>query len=172
MATLATPTIVSVEEYLRNPNWEHCDYVDGVVEERGMPTYDHSAWMDAICYWFRQNAEQWNIRVRPEYRNKIRETRYRIPDVSIIDFDLPKEVYAFTPPIAAFEIWSPDDRMRLVLRRLNDLESFGVGQIWTVDPGDGVWQRFVDGRLMDQEIFAMPDRGIAFNMNEITKLVR
>jgi len=102
VATLATPTIVSVEEYLRNPNWERCDYVDGVVEERGMPTYDHSAWMNAICFWFNKNAEQWSIRVRPAYRNKIRETRYRIPDVSILDFVLPKEVYVLTPPIAAF----------------------------------------------------------------------
>lgn len=92
MATLAN--FVSVEEYLHNPEWERCEYVDGAVEERGMPTYDHSAWIDAICYWFRQHAEEWNIRVRPAYTNRASETRYRIPDVSIIDFDLPKESVA------------------------------------------------------------------------------
>lgn len=171
MATLAN--FVSVEEYLRNPDWERCEYVDAAIEERGMPTYDHSAWMQAICLWFGQHAEEWNIRVRPEYTNKASETRYRIPDVSIIDFDLPKEsAAAVTPPIAAFEVWSPDDRISRVLQRLHDLETMGVAQIWLVDPADGVWQRFHDGRLMVCEDFHLADRNIHFSMAEITKLVR
>ena len=32
MATLAS--FVSAEEYLRNPEWERCEYVDGAIEER------------------------------------------------------------------------------------------------------------------------------------------
>jgi hypothetical protein len=103
MATLANA--VSVEEYLHHPEWERCEYVDGQIEERGAPTCDHSAWMNAICHWFGHHAEEWNIRVRPSYTNKASETRYRIPDVSIIDFDLPKEAAAaVTPPLAAFEV--------------------------------------------------------------------
>jgi Uma2 family endonuclease len=171
MATLANA--VSVEEYLHNPEWERCEYVDGAIEERGTPTYDHSAWMNAICHWFGQHAEEWNIRVRPSHTNKASETRYRIPDVSIIDFDRPKEsAAAVTPPLAAFEVWSPDDRISRVLQRLNDLETMGVAQIWLVDPADGVWQRFADGRLTVCEEFRLADRKIRFPMGEITKLVR
>jgi len=172
MATATTARVVTVEEYLHNPEWERCEYVDGVIEERGMPTYDHSAWMQALCLWFGQHAEEWKIRVRPEYTNKASQTRYSIPDVSIIDFDLPKEDVATTPPLAAFEVWSPDDRISRVLKRLKDLEAMGVAQIWLVDPSDGVWQRFLDGRLVDGEDFVLLDRGIRFKMEEIAKLVR
>lgn len=172
MATASVSSFVSVEEYLRNPEWERAEYVDGVIEERAMPEEDHAAWQVAICFWFSQNAELWRIKVRAEYRTKAAETRYRIPDVSIKDFDVPREPVAVTPHLAVFEIWSPEDRMRKMLIKLADYQKKGVPQIWTVDPADGVWQRFVDGRLIDQEIFAMPERGIEFSMNEITKLVR
>ena len=129
--------------------------------------------MDAICHWFNHHAEEWNIRVRPEYTNRASETRYRIQDDSIIDFDLPKEsAAAVTPPIAAFEVWSPDDRISRVLQRLHDLETMGVAQIWLVDPADGVWQRFHDGRLAVCEDFHLGDRNIHFQRGEITKLVR
>jgi hypothetical protein len=48
----------------------------------------------------------------------------------------------------------------------------GIPQIWIIDPDDKVWQRFEDGRLVDRDVFSLPEREIDFQMAEIGKLVR
>jgi Uma2 family endonuclease len=169
---MATTTHVPVEVYLSSEYEPDAEYVDGAIVERPVGEDDHSAWQWAICLWFSQNAEKWNIRVRPELRVQVKPTRFLVPDVAILDASNPRERIATMPPAAVFEVLSPENTIRSMMRKLNDYQEMGIPQIWVIDPEDQVWQRFEDGRLADRDTFSLPELKIDFEMHEIGKLVR
>jgi hypothetical protein len=49
---MANTTFIPVETYLRRESEPDCEYVDGQIEERPMPEYDHSTWQDALSAFF------------------------------------------------------------------------------------------------------------------------
>jgi len=169
---MATTSQVPVEVYLRSDYEPDAEYIDGVILERPVGEDDHSAWQGAIGLWFSQHADEWKIRVRPELRVQVRPRNFRVPDVVILDAANPKEKIATIPPIAVFEVLSPENTIRGMMQKLNEYQQMGIPQIWIIDPDDKVWQRFEDGRLVDSEVFSLPGRGIDFEMNEIGRLVR
>ena len=67
---------------------------------------DHSAWQLAILKWFLQHERDWNVRLRPELRVQVAATRFRVPDVAVLDRDLPIEQIVTRPPLAVFEVLS------------------------------------------------------------------
>ncbi len=165
--------LMSVEEYLRTGGKFEPDaeYVDGEIEVRPMGEDDHSAWQTAIAHYFSLNADRWGIRVRAELRLQITPTRFRIPDVSILDRSLPKERIATIPPIAVFEVLSPEDTVKRVRTRLHDYESMGIPTVFLLDPETGVFERYTAGELRVVKAMEMKDRGIVFAFSEIAKLV-
>jgi len=173
---MATTTQVPLEVYLRSDYQPDAEFLDGEVLERPMGEDDHSSWQLAICRWFLQNEDQWNIRIRPELRVQVRPENFLVPDVTILDATHPKEKIATLPPIAVFEVLSPENKIREIMRKLDLYEQMGIQQIWLIDPpAEGtvpIWQRYENGRLADRETFSIPDRGINFSMSEIDKLVR
>jgi hypothetical protein len=64
----ATPLPVSVSEYLHTSYRPDCDYVDGVVEERNLGEFNHSALQEAILEWFRSHRGELALRAYPELR--------------------------------------------------------------------------------------------------------
>ena len=171
-ATIASTTQVPLEVYLRSNYQPDAEYIDGEIRERPMGEDDHSSWQGAICLWFAQHADEWNIRVRPELRVQVKPETYLVPDVTILDAANPRERVATHPPIAVFEVLSPENKIRDIMRKLDLYERMGIPQIWLIDPGDPVWQRFESGRLVDNSTFSDSARGIQFEMSEIEKLVR
>lgn len=169
---MATTTHVPLEVYLRSEHEPAAEYIDGEIRERPTGEDDHSALQAAICEWFAQHATEWNIRVRPELRVQVKAENYLVPDVTILDAANPKEKIATRPPIAVFEVWSPENKIREMMRKLALYEQMGVPQIWLIDPSDPVWQRFEDGRLVDRDTFSLSEQGMHFEMAEIGKLVR
>ncbi len=67
MATTAK-THIPVEAYLRSSFEPDAEYVDGVIEERPVGEYSHSAWQAAVQRFFFQHDAAWNILVCPELR--------------------------------------------------------------------------------------------------------
>jgi len=132
------------------------EYVDGEIEERPMGEYDHATWQQAIQVWFLQHAKAWNIRVRCELRVRVTPTRYRVPDVVVFDRGNPVEQVLTTPPIAVFEVLSPDDRMSRMLTKLADYERMGIGTIRVIDPKTKALYRYTHGKLEPVE-FAVED---------------
>ena len=117
----STTPHVPLEVYLRCSDWEpDAEYVDGEIEERPMGENNHSAWQEAIAAWFRQHAKEWNMRMRPELRIQVSPTRFRVPDVTILDRNQPVEQIITLPPVAVFEVLSPEDRHTRFTRKLND----------------------------------------------------
>jgi Uma2 family endonuclease len=169
--TLKAATAVPVEVYLRSEYEPDAEYVDGEIEVRPTGENDHSAWQDAISYWFRSHAKEWNIFNRPELRIRVSETRFRIPDVTILDRSLPTEQVITRPPLAVFEILSPEDTLRRLKRKLEDYRLMGIPEIWVIDPEDGACSRYEAGQLVRSERFSLPSRGIAFDFQEIRALL-
>ena len=131
---MATAVHVPVEVYLRSSDYEpDAEYVDGQIEERPMGEFDHASWQQAIQMWFAKNAMTWNIRVRAELRVQVSERRYRVPDVSVFSRSWPIEQVLTHPPIAVFEVLSPEDRMPRILRKLVDYHTMGIQTIVVID---------------------------------------
>jgi Uma2 family endonuclease len=168
----ATTAFVPVEVYLRTSYEPDADYVDGSIEERPMGENDHSAWQDAICAWFRLQAREGGIRVRPELRVQVAMTRYRIPDVTLLDRSLRQEPVAKEPPVAVFEILSPEDTLRKIMTRCADYERMGIATILVIDP-EGPKYRYAAGRLepLESRAFDLPGSKARFDLDEIEKLI-
>ena len=162
-------TPISVEEYLRTSYEPDAEYVDGVIEQRPMGEEQHSAWQVALVTYFGQRAREWNIRVRSELRTRTSERRYRIPDVALLDADAPRDPVALVPPLVAFEILSPEDRLSRLLVRLADFETMGVQALYVVDPADNSCRRYTAGSLQVVREFALRDRKI--DVNEVVDLL-
>jgi Uma2 family endonuclease len=126
----------------------------------------------AICAWFHQRAEDYGIRVRPSLRVQTNPTRFRVPDVAILDANIPREPIATHSPIAVFEILSPEDTLRRLHRKLRDYAGMGIPEIWVIDPETSLFSRAEDGQLLRRDRFQHAGTGIDFPVIEIAALVR
>ena len=163
---------VSLDTYLRSRYEPDAEYVDGEIEERPMGEYDHAAWQAAIQKWFWKHEQKWQIEALPELRVQVAPRRFRVPDVTVLDFLRPVEQIITHPPVAVFEILSPEDTVRRLKRKLDDYANMGIPQIWVIDPEDGSFSRYQDKQLLRSPSFADPTRSILFDMKEIEKLLR
>ena len=142
-------TLYPLESYLRHTDEfePDADYIDGEIELRPMGEFDHTTWQKAIDKWFDRHCAEWNIRVRCELRVQVSPTRYRIPDVVVWRRDLPIEQILTHPPIAVFEVLSPEDRMARMMVKLADYEAMGIRTIRVIEPKTGIISRFEQGNL-------------------------
>ena len=135
MAATTAAEFVPVEVYLQSDYEPDAEYVDGVIEERPIGEYDHATWQYAIQSWFAQYAAEWNIRVRSELRIQVSLTRYCVPDVTVFDRARAIEQIPTHPPIAVFEVLSPEDRVSRIMVKLADYAAMGIPNIFVIDPG-------------------------------------
>jgi Uma2 family endonuclease len=169
---VSTTTHVPVEVYLKSSDYEpDAEYVDGEIEERPMGQWDHASWQQAIQKWFWARELQWGVRVRPELRVRVAPSRFRVPDVTLVDADRPVEQIITHPPLAVFEVLSPEDTVKRLNRKLEDYAAMGIPQIWVVDPENGAFRRYREGELRREEHFEVPGKGISFPIREIASLV-
>jgi len=135
MATLPIDEpYVTVEEYLHTSYRPDCDYVDGRIEERNVGEYDHGYLQLLLGQLFMNNREAWGIRVVTDVRTQVSPSHFRVPDLSVLRADAPREQILTHPPLIAIEILSPEDRLSRFQDRIDDYLTFGVEHIWIVDP--------------------------------------
>ena len=169
---MASSTLVSVSEYLKNSYRPDCDYVDGRLEERNVGEHDHAALQAALILWFGQFQKEWNIEVLPEQRMQISATRFRVPDVCVVSLNEPVEQILTKPPLLCIEILSPEDTMRRMQERIEDYRMFGVQSIWILDPGT---QRGYDCRSsgwLETNEFQIPNTPIRLVLSELFARIR
>ena len=165
---MATATsYIPIDVYLKSEYEPAAEYVDGVIEERPMGELDHSEWQDAIQAWFRAHAAEWKARGLPELRVQVAPTRFRIPDVTLLDREQPREQIITRAPLAVFEILSPEDTIKRALRKLVDYEAMGIPQIWLIDSDTRTYYQFKLGKLARATHFGEPGDRIHFAMSEI-----
>jgi Uma2 family endonuclease len=83
------------------------------------------------------------------------------------DRDQPIEQIVTRPPLAVFEILSPEDSLQRLKRKLEDYRVMGIPEIWVIDPQDATYYRYEDQQLLRRGPFSYSSRGITFDMNRI-----
>jgi len=171
-------TLVAVEEYLRTSYDPDVDFIDGVLEERNLGEFDHSDLQTEIARWVRNNCQQLGLNAFNELRTRIRPTRYRIPDVVIIEGKRPKQGILERPPLVAIEILSPEDRQSRIQQRIDDYLSIGTRFVWLIDPtARRAWiytphsiEEAKDGILrVDHPAFTLPLHELFANIDRMTE---
>jgi Uma2 family endonuclease len=87
------------------------------------------------------------------------------------DRSQPIEQIITHPPIAVFEVLSPEDTLQRLKRRLEDYRVMGIPEIWVIDPQDSTFYRYEDLQLQRKESFSHAEKGIVFDMNELKNLL-
>jgi len=168
---MATTTFVPVETYLRMVSEPDCEYVDGQIEERPMPEYSHAVWQEAILAFFRNHGKEWGVRALPELRVRVSPSRFRVPDVTVLSRTAPVEQIVVTPPVAVFEVLSPEDRLSAMLEKLADYERMGISGIWVIDPKKTIAYGYKSGRLEQVDNLGLPILGVSFTLKETAAFI-
>jgi len=168
---MATTTHVPVEVYLRSSYEPDAEFVDGKIEERPMGEREHALWQKAILKWFWQHEKEWGVEVLQELRIQVAPTRYRVPDVTVLDRNQPSQQIVTVPPLAVFEVLSPEDTLQRLKQRMEDYRAMGIPEIWIIDPQDSTFYRYEDLQLQRKDSFSLAEKGIAFDMNQLKNLL-
>lgn len=168
---MATTNLISAEEYLRTSYDPDCEYIHGVLEKRAMPELDHAAWQKALMLWFANCERDWGLRVYPELRVQVAKDHYRIPDITLLSRNAPREQIITHPPLAVFEILSPDDSMTGILDKLEAYDRMGIPAIWVIDPRKPAFLRYSSGQLTPTAVFDLPGSSFTVPFSEIAAQV-
>jgi Uma2 family endonuclease len=168
MATQSS--LIPVEEYLRTTSDPDCEYVDGVIEERPVGEYDHATWQTILAAFFTMRQAELGIEARTELRMQVAPRRFRVPDVTILSRKAPREQIITRPPLAVFEILSPEDTMARMLEKLADYERMGIPAIWVIEPTKQAYYRFQSGQLTPGSEFSLPGTSYTVPFAEIAAL--
>ena len=153
-------TLVSLEEYLATSYDPDVEDVDGVREERNVGDYLHSLIQSNIIYALRR--EYPHLKTLPEFRSNTAQTRYRLPDISVL-LATPQTRYLLDAAHIVIEILSEDDRMTKVLEKLAEYESKGVLHVWIVDPRLKLMSVYQSGDLKHVDTFRAGNIELSFD---------
>jgi len=131
---MSSATLVSVQEYLSTSYRPDRDFIDGELQERNLGELEHSLLQGAIFAWFWIRREEWHVLPLPEQRVQVTPTRFRVPDITVLRADQPREPIITEPPLILIEVLSKDDTLRSMRERVDDYSNFGVQHVWIVDP--------------------------------------
>ncbi len=126
--------LIPVEEYLNTSYSPDREYRDGVVLERNVGDEAHSSLQALLTIYIGMRQKQWNVKVYTEFRIKVREGWYPLPDVCVYRQPAPKERCPDRPPLLWIEILSEDDRAVDIWAKADELVKNGVPYVWIIDP--------------------------------------
>lgn len=125
---MSATAIVSVEDYLRRTEKPYCEYVDGVLHPKPMPTKLHALIQKILMRLLdRQGVESLS-----EVHVRLSPTKFLIPDV--IAAPTIQGPYPTDPVLLCVEILSPEDRIGAILAKCEQYHAWGVPYGWVVDP--------------------------------------
>jgi len=158
---------MSVDEYLHTTfDGADREYLDGEVVERNMGNKSHGRLQARFITRLSAHEGSSNLYVVSEVRQRVTDTRFRIPDVAVFNGD-PGEEVPSTPPLVAIEILSPDDRVGYIVPKLEEYWQWGVKHIWLADPENRKLFTYGDAGLHEVKELQLPEYGIVLTLAEI-----
>ncbi|MGD0631588.1 MAG: Uma2 family endonuclease [Terracidiphilus sp.] len=124
----------TVQEYLRTSWSPDRELVNGRIEERNLGEKEHSIIQRFLTVLFAVNRANWGVEVFPELRTQTASSNFRVPDVLVVRAGENFERYITRPPLIAFEILSPEDRLTTMREKAAEYRRFGIENIWIIDP--------------------------------------
>lgn len=125
---MSTVALVPIAEYLRRTEKPNCEYRDGGLYPKAMPTSLH-AWMQSLLILLLTGRGKlaW-----AELTLRVTPSRFLIPDVAVVaQLQFP---YPAQAPELCLEILSPDDAMQATLDKCQEYHAWGVPTCWVIDP--------------------------------------
>jgi Uma2 family endonuclease len=135
----ATAT-VSVEEYLHRTEKPYCEYVDGVLHPKPMPTKLHALIQKILM----TALDRQGVEALSEVTVRLTATKYLIPDV--IAAQSIQSPYPTEPVLLCVEILSPEDRIGAMLAKCEQYHAWGVPFCWVIDPEKQTAWQYHSGR--------------------------
>ena len=143
-----TATLVPLEEYLRTSYKPACDYIDGVLRQKAMPTKKHSRLQFRISKLVDRDWPYYEA--LPELALRIRTGKFLVPDVAVMERNAEGDPYPTTPVHLCVEILSPDDRLSALVAKCEEYHAWGVAFTWILDPLERrAFQYDADHRLIE-----------------------
>ena len=137
---MSSAALVSVEEYLRRTEKPYCEYIDGVLYAKAMPTKSHGLIQFLLILLLRKRG----LEALPEVTVRLNESKFLIPDV--VAAPVIESPYPTKPVLLCVEILSPDDRVGAMLAKCEQYHAWGVPFCWVVDPEkQTAWQYHAGG---------------------------
>ncbi len=130
--------LVSAEEYLRTTYKPACDYIDGVLRQKPMPTWKHGVIQTQLGSAINGSRTH---RAASELAVRLRQGKYLVPDVAVQAKPEIQDPYPSEPIALCIEVLSPEDRFSEALAKCDDYLAWGVPMTWIVDPEERrAWQ--------------------------------
>ena len=125
---MGATTLMPVEEYLRLTEKPYCEYREGVLYPKPMPTKFHGVLEFILVAMLRKLG----LDAVSEVTVRLSSTKYLVPDViAAPDIQSP---YPTEPVLLCCEILSPDDRLGGMLGKCEEYHAWGVPFCWVIDP--------------------------------------
>lgn len=132
---MSNAVLVSVEEYLNRTEKPYCEFIDGVLRPKPMPTKLHALIQFLLVSLLRQQ----NVEALQEVTIRLSPTRFLIPDV--IAARRIEDPYPTEPVLLCVQILSPETRLSATFAKCDDYHAWGVPYCWVIDPMKrGGWQ--------------------------------
>jgi Uma2 family endonuclease len=148
MATLPiSEELWTVREYLSTSWSPDREFVDGRIEERNLGEKEHSLIQRYLTFLFMLKRAEWGVEVFPELRTQTEARNFRVPDVLVVRKGDSFERYITRPPLIAVEILSPEDTLRAMQGKAAEYRSFGIENIWIIDPEPRLAYRYTSAGL-------------------------
>jgi Uma2 family endonuclease len=143
---MSAAAIVSVEDYLHRTEKPYCEYVDGVLHPKALPTTPHAR----AQFMLMTLLDQQGVEALAEVTVRITPTKYLIPDV--IAAPVIESPYPTEPVLLCVEILSPENRLGAMLAKCEQYHAWGVPFCWVVDPEkQTAWQYHSGGEPLHVE---------------------
>jgi Uma2 family endonuclease len=130
---MGTKTAISPEEYLAMRfEWEP-EYVHGELRERSRPDRVRGEIESTLVILLSLLRRQHAVRIATNLRRRLGPDVFELPGVVLLRNE-PYERVPTTPPLMVAEILSRDDLYVDVLEKAAEYATWGVPNIWLVDP--------------------------------------
>lgn len=137
---MSATALVSVEDYLRRTEKPYCEYVDGVLHPKAMPTKLHAQIQKILMMLL----ERQGVEALSEVTVRLTLTKFLIPDV--IAAPVIQGPYPTEPVLLCVEILSPEDRIGATLAKCEQYHAWGVPFCWVIDPEKQTGWQYHAGR--------------------------
>jgi len=137
---MSSAALVSVAEYLRYTEKPYCEYVDGVLVPKAMPTKSHAL----IQYLLLVLLNKQGVEALSEVTVRVSGTKFLIPDV--VAARTIQSPYPTEPVLLCVEILSPKDRLGTMLAKCEQYHAWGVPFCWVIDPEKQTAWQYHSGR--------------------------
>ena len=136
---VSTSTLVSAEEFLSTTYKPACEYRDGVLQQKSIPTRKHSLLQFRFAQLILELFPEFEP--APELTVQIGKSRFLVPDVAVQNRNNIQDPYPTEPIHLCIEILSSSDRMSETLAKCEEYLAWGVQITWIADPEERrCWQ--------------------------------